>query len=259
MSKDVENSQDHYKDASDIYHSAFFYTGDYESWQLDILLKALNLKESDKLADIGGGTGRFASLLYKHARLNNPVMCVDPSPDMLSQAQQLQGVNTLCCNALEFSQLKDDICYDRILMKEVVHHLSEQDLRATLSSLVQKLSEKGKLAICTRPHVVEYPFFEAAHEVWKRNQPPKEHYVSLLEQSGYRIISVDVFPYPAKLNVSWWIDMVQQRFWSTFSEFNDEDLALGVKEIRRNFEKSETVEFVEKLVIIVAEKMLQLK
>ena len=143
MSTDLLVKQNHYKEASNIYDTGFFNTGEYEAWQLDIVLKTLDLNETDRLADIGGGTGRFASLIYKTARLKYPVTCVDPSPNMLSQAKDLQGVNTVCCGAVEFASRNDDITFDRILMKAMVHHLSEDELKATFSSLINKLSKQG--------------------------------------------------------------------------------------------------------------------
>ena len=253
MSKITTNQEDHYKEASDNYHSAFFYSGEYETWQLDIILKTLGLSENNRLADIGGGTGRFASLIYNKAKLRYPVTCIDPSPDMLSQAKELRGVDTICCNAREFGLRHDQTSYDRILLKEVVHHLSEEDLKTTFSSLFSMLSKDGKVIICTRPHEVEYPFFEAAHNVWRQNQPPKEYYVSLLEEIGFHV-SLTVFDYPAKLNIDWWTNMVKNRFWSTFSEFNDNEIASGVNEIYQKYGKSGFVSFTEKLVLIVAEK-----
>ena len=253
MSKDTIKPEHHYKQASDNYHSAFFYTGEYETWQLDVILKILNISETDRLADIGGGTGRFASLIYNKAKLKYPVTCVDPSPDMLSQAEQEKGVETICCNAVEFGLRNDQTSYERILLKEVVHHLSEEDFKTAFSSLFNMLSKNGKVVICTRPHEVEYPFFQAAHDVWRHNQPPKEYYVTLLEEIGFRV-SVSVFDYPAKLNISWWTNMVKNRFWSTFSEFNDNEIVSGINEIYQKYGKSDFVSFTEKYVLIVAEK-----
>ena len=39
---------------------------------------------------------------------------------MLQQTNKFEGVVAICSDALEYSQLKNDIVYDRILMKEVV-------------------------------------------------------------------------------------------------------------------------------------------
>ena len=102
--------------------------------------------------------------------------------------------------------------------------------------------------------MVNYPFFKAAHEVWRKNQPPKEYYVGMLEAAGYRISSVTVSSYLANLDMSWWLRMVRNRFWSTFSEFSDIELEVGIREIIEQFGENEEVRFQEMLVLIVASK-----
>ena len=256
MSKHSRIPHHHYKEASKNYHSAFFHSGDYESWQLDIIMKHLDISENDRLLDLGGGTGRFASLVYDKGGLKYPVTCVDPSQDMLQQTKKFEGVVAICSDALEFSQSKNDIVYDRILMKEVVHHLGEEHLKTIFSAMLNKLTKDGKLIICTRPQDVEYPFFQEAHAVWRKNQPPKEHFVALLQQSGFSVSSVSVHEYPVSLDMNWWITMIRNRFWSTFSEFDDENIEKGIIEIQEKFAQSNFLQFSEKYVVIIAQKKL---
>ena len=253
MSTD-EFIQLHYKKISEKYHSAFFYSGEYESWQINLILKHLDLSENHRLADIGGGTGRFASLIYEKGGLKYPVTCVDPSADMLQRACKLKGVHTICSDAVEFCLGKDDIIYDRILMKEVVHHLTEKELKNTFSALQNKISKNGYLVICTRPHDVEYPFFQEAHAVMQKKVRSKEYYVSLLEKSGFVVSSISVHDYPASLNINWWTTMIRNRFWSIFSRFDDDQLEQGIDEINGKFGKSGFVTFLDKLAVIVVHK-----
>jgi len=256
MSTESQTQQNHYKRASENYHSAFFHSGEYESWQLELIMKHLDISKNDRLLDLGGGTGRFASLVYEKGGLKYPVTCVDPSQDMLQHTKKFEGVVAICSDALEFSQSKNDIAYDRILMKEVVHHLGEEDLKTTFSALQNKLVKNGKLVICTRPQDVEYPFFQEAHAVWRKNQPPKEYFVALLQQSGFSVSSVSVQKYPVSLDINWWITMIRNRFWSTFSEFDDDNIEKGINEIQESFGQSRFVSFAEKYVLIVAQKEL---
>lgn len=254
LEKGSQNNNLHYKGVSDNYHKAFFYTGAYEEWQLDVLLKKMDLKKTDLVADVGGGTGRFASLIHKSVKLENSIVCVDPSADMLEMSDKMVGVDSVRCNAREFASRKEEKIYDCILFKEVVHHLSEEDLKIVFSCLHKKLSDTGKILICTRPQIVNYPFFKAAHEVWKKNQPSKEYYVGLLEAAGYKISSVTVPHYWASMDMSWWISMVRNRFWSTFSAFSDTELELGIREIIEQFGEMGNIRFQERLVLIVAVK-----
>ena len=59
-----------------------------------------------------------------------------------------------------------------------------------------------------------------------REQPPKEHFVELLQRRGvgFEHVSCEVLEFPATLDREWWLDMVGKRFWSTFAHFSDEEL-----------------------------------
>ena len=137
----------------------------------------------------------------------------------------------------------------------MVHHLTENECKATFSALQNKLSNDGNLLICNRLYNVEYPFFEEAHAMLRKYKGTKgEYYVSLLEQSGFVVSSVSVHEYPASLSLDWWITMIRNRFWSVFSKFDDEQLEKGIDEIIDKFGKSDVVTFLDKIVVIVVHK-----
>ena len=245
----------HYEAVSRQYHTAFFYTGEYERWQLCNILSRLQLRPSHRLVDIGGGTGRFASLLHAAAGLENAVLCVDPSRTMLEEAATLPGVDTACQGGLEFAQMASMAGrYDRALIKEVVHHLDDEDLAAMYTGIFAQLPPGGRVLTCTRPQYPAYPFFRGALEVWSRQQKPMEHYVQLLRAAGFAEVRSDVAEFPATLNTDWWLEMVHVRFWSTFSReyFSDEQLAAGIEEIRAEHAGRDTISFTERMVFITA-------
>ena len=68
----------HYDRVAASYHDAYFYSDAYEMWQRDEVLRRLELQPHHRVADIGGGTGRFVGLLKDAAGLATPT-CVDPS------------------------------------------------------------------------------------------------------------------------------------------------------------------------------------
>ena len=53
----------HYDRVAASYHDAYFYSDAYERWQRDEVLQRLDLQPHHRVADIGGGTGRFVGLL----------------------------------------------------------------------------------------------------------------------------------------------------------------------------------------------------
>ena len=73
----------HYDRVAASYHDAYFYSDAYEMWQRDEVLRRLQLQPHHRVADIGGGTGRFVGLLKDAAGLATTPICVDPSASML--------------------------------------------------------------------------------------------------------------------------------------------------------------------------------
>ena len=86
---------------------------------------------------------------------------------MLKAAAQLDGVVAVCSGGVEFAQ-DTARSYDRALIKEVVHHIPDEALAAMYAGIFAQLSPGGVCLTATRPCVVQYPFFDAAMQVWKQ-------------------------------------------------------------------------------------------
>lgn len=249
----LENLMDkHYNTkVTEAYHNSFFYSGDYEQWQLEIISKSLNLRPSDRFVDLGGGTGRFAQLLSDKHCLTEKVLCVDPSSGMLEQARALKGVDTLEMDAALYAQ---DVTqrYDCILLKEMVHHVD--DVKSLYAGISSQLAPGGRCVTCTRPRVTEYPFFDAAIAVWEKHQPDVHLYVDAIQAAGLQVNVIEG-KYPAKMSAEAWESIVANRIWSTFSGFTNAELTAGINEIRKKFVRSDgQISFTEKYLIIVALK-----
>ena len=75
-----------------------------------------------------------------------------------------------------------------------------------------------------------------------------------MKQNGFSVSSFSIHEYPVSLDMNWWITMIRNRFWSTFSEFDDDNIEKGITEIQEKFGQSSFVNFSEKYVSIVAQK-----
>ena len=106
--------------------------------------------------------------------------------------------------------------------------------------------------VCTRPRDdVEYPFFEAAREVWRAAQPSADHFVEAFQKHGFSC-RVDVAAYPAVIDREVWLGMMRNRFWSTFAGFSDGELDAGVAEVAAAHPPG-PIAFEERVVFIVAD------
>lgn len=245
----TETLTHHYASLSDSFNNAWYFSDTYRRWMAEQIISALDIQESDKVVDLGGGTGFTAELVYQLANLKEHVLCVDPSPEMLEEAKQLDGVTTLLGDDTTFTETQSP--YHKLLLKEVVHHFKNRPL------LFQKISEnfpkEGKLLIITRPQRTEFPFFEDAHLAFKKGQPAPQLIISELQQVGFTI-ELNIIPFPLEINASRWYQMLKQRFMSHLAEFSDSALEKGIEAVRQQYKGQKQLNFNDNLIFITAEK-----
>ena len=77
--------------------------------------------------DLGGGTGNFWE---EYPPDHRRVLCVDSSREMLMKAVEQRRVEPMLADAAGFATLPpSQIVYDRVLLKELVHHLPPEQIR----------------------------------------------------------------------------------------------------------------------------------
>jgi len=243
-------TKSHYDRVAASYHDAYFYSNAYEQWQHDQVLERLQLQPQHRVADIGGGTGRFVGLLKDTVQLATAPTCVDPSGAMLD-AHDRSDVAFVQSDARAYVEGLPQNSLDRVLLKEVVHHFDEDELAAICRALHESLDENGRVLVCTRPRDnIEYPFFAAARDVWRAAQPPAEYFVEAFQKAGFAC-TVEVAVYPAVIDREVWLGMMRNRFWSTFSGFSDAELAAGVAEVAAAYAPG-NITFEERVVFVIA-------
>jgi len=253
-------TNDHYAAVRESYHRAWFYAKDspYEKWQLDCIVETLGSgldSEEARIADIGGGTGRFAGLLHQKLDLKQKVLCVDMSEEMLKEAQKVPGVSTKCADAASFAASLEPKSFDRFLLKEIVHHLGFEECAGMYKDLARGLQDGGRCVTVTRPkYEFEYPMFDAARKVWELNQEDASLYAGYMRDAGFNDVRCSVLEFPVTMQLKDWTNMVKIRMWSTFSEshFSEKKLLEGIKEIEEKYptDLNGNVSFNEKIVLI---------
>lgn len=240
----------HYNQLATQYHKAYFYTqdSDYEKWLLDQILITLSISSNHSVCDLGGGTGRFAHLIHQAVKLKQPVTCVDSAQKML---QQQPTVQPICMNMEEF--VSTEPLFDRILIKEAIHHVSIFYLEPFFKHIYAMLQPDGKLLIVTRPKYVDYPIPDRAKTVWASTQLDAQVYVDALHYSGFESIVTTVHEFSVELEKTEWFQMIRARMWSVFSEeyFTEQELETWIQECS---DWGEKVTITDRLIFICALK-----
>uniref|UniRef100_A0A0G4HK52 Uncharacterized protein n=1 Tax=Chromera velia CCMP2878 TaxID=1169474 RepID=A0A0G4HK52_9ALVE len=271
-----EGSPEHYSTVATTYEGAFFYEdgSPYQQFLLEKTLLYLDLQKDDFLVDIGGGTGNFTEKVYRRTHPSEPILVVDPFADMLEKAERREGLRVLCKSAVDFAEetaegretetgkVKTtnspgrDLQPSKVLMKEMIHHIAEEQYERLFKGLLQKLKKSGqpraRVVIMTRPKEVTYPFPSKAYKVFAENQPGADRVCQAAASAGF-FVKVFEEKYQASVPKEQWLQMIRVRFWSTFSHahFSEEELEAGVKEVEDKLKDKETADFDDTILFLV--------
>jgi ubiquinone/menaquinone biosynthesis C-methylase UbiE len=150
----------HYDNLADNYDLFLRYSPDFIRRLTRKMIDKLQLREDDRLVDLGGGTGIYALDILEQVPLRHPVLLVDYSGAMLARAPDDPRLESLEMGGLEFACGEGR--YDKILIKETVHHIAD---RARLfAELHERLAPGGRLLLVHIPPQIDYPLFRGAIE-----------------------------------------------------------------------------------------------
>lgn len=293
------HASSHYQaHSAETYEKAYFYEpGAYQHYLVNLVGDRLRLNSHPPrhVLDIGGGTGNFAYALlqnYAHQQ-QHCITVVDPFLDPTTTTTEQSGPSQVSFvkesaetfiapsnpNHHHHQQQQNPLAswrtnFQQVLLKEVVHHLSDrvqifQGLYRELQTFPGPLDSNNNnnddkeipsLLIVTRPQIeIDYPLWDAARQVWKENQPSAEDLCQELEQAGFSHISQTTESYPCQISLERWKTMIQQRFWSTFSKFSNDELqqacSILEKEHAHRLDDNKILHFEDRLVLISAKKV----
>ena len=248
--KEDKSQAYHYKSVAKEYDDAFLTDFEYYNWSTDLIVKSLKLKKDDILIDLAGGTGFFSSFIHEKVGLNNKVICIDTCKEMIEKAKNYDNILTMCESASLFSH-KKKMKYDKIFIKEAVHHFENRT--EIFTRIYNQLNINGIICILTRPQNPEFPFFKAAIEAFEQSQPDYNIFITELKNAGFKV-KMHQKLYPLKIKKGHWFALIRKKFMSHLSQFNDEEIAEGLKELEESLFDSKTLFFNDVLISIVGEK-----
>ncbi|MFI0423208.1 class I SAM-dependent methyltransferase [Spongiactinospora sp. 9N601] len=226
MRSDVTRA--HYDRLATSFDENWAYSPDFIAWMTGTIVDRLNLRPTDTVLDLGGGTGLYSRGMAQHAAM---VVCADPSSGMLAQLPSDARLAPLHAGAEEIVDAKIRLpheAYDAILLKEVVHHLD--DPARILAGLARLLRPGARILVVMLPTMIDYPLFDAALRLFQQRQPDPEHIAEAMTGAGLRA-EVTCEGFPLAFDRERYIDMVRSRYMSLLSSFNDAELEQGVQEI----------------------------
>ncbi|WP_414581467.1 class I SAM-dependent methyltransferase [Scytonema sp. PCC 10023] len=243
-------NQQHYQKISNIYDDLWSYSEEYIKFMTTKVIEYLRLKPTDTLVDLGCGTGIYAKSILKQIQLDNSIICVDPSEKMLQQIPDSPQYKIMALDAIDF--LSQAEVYNKVLIKEVIHHIDNKEL--LFSRLFQRLTSDGIFLLILLPPTIDYPLFDEALHLYEKSQPHYSNLANLLEKVGFKV-SVNLVEYLQAIPKSQYFHMVENRYMSLLSLFDDKQLAEGLAEMSQKYAQQSILEFPDRFVFITASKL----
>ncbi|MGK7926447.1 MAG: methyltransferase domain-containing protein [Spirulina sp.] len=238
---------EHYRNLSRQYDELWSYSPPFITAMAQAICDRLQAKKSDRIVDLGGGTGIYAKAIEQVLHPNGKIICVDPSREMLDRVNS-DRIETLCQDAISFTEQPGN--YNKVFMKEAIHHIAKKD--RLFDNLYQQLPSGGIFLLLLLPPTIEYPLFAAALKVYEQNQPHYRDLVAKLEIAGFKV-STDLVDYPLAIDRDRYLNMVKMRYMSLLCRFSDTELLQGMEEIKAKY-PDDVLKFNDRFVFITAIK-----
>jgi len=244
-----ESIQNHYQNLASKFDDLWFYSEGFVKFIAGKMIEHLHLNITDILVDLGCGTGIYAQEINNQIQLHNAIICVDFSDKMLEQILNHSKYECIRMDAIEFAALPRT--YNKILIKELIHHIDQKEF--LLSSLFEKMAAGGILLLILLPPKINYPLFSKALRKYEEGQPHYNNLTKILEKIGFNV-AVDFVEYPLAIPKSKYFQMVQNRYMSLLSSFDDNELALGLAEMEQQYAQQSVLKFTDCFIFITASK-----
>jgi arsenite methyltransferase len=147
------------------------------------VLKALNLKPGETIADIGAGSGYFTFRLAHHVGDKGKVYAVDVSPDMIRhinrRIRETKSANVVSILADPDDPLLPDPSVQRFFICDVWHHVENQ---TKYLALMKKMLKPGGEIVMIDFHKKELPFGPPM-----QMKIAREDLIKQMEANGFRL------------------------------------------------------------------------
>tara|TARA_B110000261_G_scaffold121316_1_gene135315 strand:- start:101 stop:829 length:729 start_codon:yes stop_codon:yes gene_type:complete len=207
------------------------------------LLKKKKLNKGSQILDIGCGRGKIFGALSRKLKLIKKPIGIDP----VAHKDVDRGLDFRKENVFKFLK-SNQIKFDLIMIKQTLHFFN-RDKRTRLIKICKKnLKINGVLIIFSLvTENNEIPCFKLMKQKLKRSLERDSRMLTTINKlfSNYQI---DIFKFKVSITKSKYIKMIQQRYISCLVNLNKDQISIGIKEIRKLFNKK--INFIDKLIFI---------
>ena len=239
----------HYQRLAKDYDEFLYYSPEFVRALTGKMIEKLELAPTDRLADIGGGTGMYSIDILKQVELESPILCVDPYPQMLAQIPDELAIKPIAEDALTFSQR--DASYNKVLIKETIHHVDQRE--DFFANIHRNLPAGGKLLLVHVPPNVQYPLFDAALERCLGWHADPNELVEQLQQTGFEV-QRDALDYQHELPRDHYFNMVRTCYMSVLTSFDEDELEAGLAEMSEKYADQDVLRFTDHFDYLTATK-----
>jgi SAM-dependent methyltransferase len=244
-----DHAEAHYAQIASSYNGSWSARSAYITWMSTEIAKRLRISSGDRIADIGAGTGLFLRRLTEQTSASTPVLCIDPSAEMLEHLPEDPRLRPIRGSAEEVAAGQVMLPYEQldvILMKETIHHV--RNVPGTVRGLAGRLAPGGRLLVVTLLPILDYPLFQAALDRFAARQPEPESIADAMRAAGLET-ECTVEEVPVIADRDQYIELVGNRWMSVLSTFTDEELAAGLDEIREWYPQRE-LHFLDRIAFV---------
>ena len=239
----------HYRRLGTSYDDYLHYSSDFVRSLTTKMIACLQLTPDDVLVDLGGGTGMYAAEILAQMPLRHPVILVEPFAEMLANLPADLPIEAVAKDALAFST--EPRRYDKVLMKEAVHHVTDQP--ALFANLHARLGAGGRFLLVHVPPELDYPLFEAALARSRTWHADPARLAERLRAAGFAV-ERDRLDYQHVIPKARYFRMVEGRYMSLLSSFSDDELQAGLAEMAERYADREVLAFTDRFDFITAIK-----
>ncbi len=249
----IENVKKHYDSLSKIYDDLWFYSSDFVSFMTDHIYQKLELKPTDKILDLGAGTGIYSKDILKKIKLQQSISCVDLSNEMLKSLKNHPSIEAFHSDAISFCRSKNDE-FDKVFSKEMFHHLNISERDILYKALFQAVKKDGIVGILQLTPTIEYPLFQDALDYFEQNQIHYKDIEKGLVDTGFSDVKTLFISYPLEIEKGKYLNMIANRYMSLLSNYSDEELFLGTEQVKEKYKNEPTLKFEDTFVMVIGRK-----